>query len=133
MSAGRADRLARVRAVLEQKRQLAEWNQARCRREEAERDALSVELLQTLGDQSLMQGLFLEAKANAIRRNDAELAAARIASEKATVAAREAGATQKRIERAEARARVDEAAAKERASLLDILDDHLAAQAMRRL
>lgn len=131
MSASRADRLARVQAVLDQKRQLAEWNQAQCRRNEAEREALGADLLRTLGEQSLMQGLFLEAKANAIRRNEVELAEARLATQRAAEAAREAGATQKRVERAEQRARTQEASARERAELLDILDDHLAAQAMR--
>jgi hypothetical protein len=125
----RSDRLGRVLAVQQQKRKLAEWKLAELVREEEGLRATEVELLDTLGRQSLMQGLFLDAKVSALRRNDLALRETLERQATARGALTEIRRIEKRIERAnETAARADRSAA-ERVSLLEALDEHLVAQA----
>ena len=125
----RSDRLGRVLAVQQQKRKLAEWKLTELVREEEGLRATEVELLDTLGRQSLMQGLFLDAKVSALRRNDLALRETLERQATARGALTEIRRIEKRIERAnETAARADRSAA-ERVSLLEALDEHLVAQA----
>jgi len=125
----RSDRLGRVLAVQQQKRKLAEWKLTELVREEEGLRATEVELLDTLGRQSLMQGLFLDAKVSALRRNDLALRETLERQATARGALTEIRRIEKRIERAnETAARADRSAA-ERVSLREALDEHLVAQA----
>ncbi|MBB3996384.1 hypothetical protein [Aureimonas pseudogalii] len=125
----RSDRLGRVLAVQQQKRKLAEWKLAEMVREEEALRATEIELLDTLGRQSLMQGLFLDAKVSALRRNDLALRETQERQAAARGALTEIRRIEKRIERAtETAARADRSAA-ERVGLLEALDEHLVAQA----
>lgn len=130
MSGGGADRferVRRVRLVQEKKRQMAEWELAEARKEEERLRLVEVELLETLGAQSLMQGLFLEGKAQALRRTAAEITAAERASAAVRERLDEAARTEKRLERAEREAGVLARAETESRSLAALLDDRLAA------
>ncbi|WP_062212630.1 hypothetical protein [Aureimonas sp. AU12] len=130
MSGGsRADRLARVLAVQEQKRKLEEWRLAEAVREEQRLQENERELLETLGNQSLMHGLFLDAKVSALRRNDEALGKTREHQGVVREALKLAATAEKRLERASAKARAAERNARERSDLLLALDDHLAARA----
>lgn len=130
MSGGsRAERLGRVLAVQVQKRKLEEWRLAEAVREEERLRTNERELLETLGNQSLMQGLFLDAKVSALRRNDRALAETRERQDVVREALKTAATAEKRLERAGARARAEERSARERDDLLLALDDHLAARA----
>ncbi|WP_294644314.1 hypothetical protein [uncultured Aureimonas sp.] len=125
----RAARLARVRDVQEKMRQLEEWRLGELVREETRLLKTERELLETLGSQSLMQGLFLEGKAAALRRNDVVLRETQAKEALAREKVRQAQATEKRIERAAGKAEASERAATERSELLLALEDHLAARA----
>ncbi len=125
----RAARLARVRDVQEKMRQLEEWRLGELVREETRLLETERELLETLGSQSLMQGLFLEGKAAALRRNDVVLRETQAKEALAREKVRQAQATEKRIERAAGKAEASERAATERSELLLALEDHLAARA----
>ncbi|WP_168990422.1 hypothetical protein [Aureimonas flava] len=125
----RAERLTRVRAVQEKMRQLEEWRLGELVREEARLVDNERELLETLGSQSLMHGLFLEGKAAALRRNDLTLRETREREAAARERVRKAQATEKRVERAAGKAEAAERAEAERAELLLALEDHLAARA----
>ncbi|KQQ88232.1 hypothetical protein [Aureimonas sp. Leaf324] len=125
----RAARLARVRDVQEKMRQLEEWRLGELVREETRLLENERELLETLGSQSLMQGLFLEGKAAALRRNDVVLRETQAKEALAREKVRQAQATEKRIERAAEKAEATERAATERSELLLALEDHLAARA----
>jgi hypothetical protein len=130
MSGGsRADRLARVLAVQEQKRKLEEWRLAEAVREEQRLQDNERELLETLGNQSLMHGLFLDAKVSALRRNDEALGKTREHQGVVREALKLAATAEKRLERASAKARAAERNMRERSDLLLALDDHLAAKA----
>ncbi len=130
MSEGRrSDRLARVLAVQERKRQLAEWALSELQREEARLVDTRAELLDTLGAQSLMSGLFLDAKVSALRRNDLALGAVEQRRETAAERVRAESLAEKRVERAAQAARAQDRAADEAAELLATLDDHLVARA----
>ncbi|MBB3935551.1 hypothetical protein [Aureimonas phyllosphaerae] len=125
----RAARLARVRDVQEKMRQLEEWRLGELVREETRLRETERELLETLGSQSLMQGLFLEGKAAALRRNDVVLRETQAREAVAREKVQKAQATEKRLERAADKAEATERAATERSELLLALEDHLAARA----
>lgn len=125
----RAERLARVRDVQEKMRQLEEWRLGELVREETRLLENERELLETLGSQSLMHGLFLEGKAAALRRNDLALRETREREAVAREKVQKAQATEKRIESAADKAGASERAEVERADLLLALEDHLAARA----
>lgn len=130
MSGGkRSDRLARVLAVQERKRQLAEWALADFVREEKQLEDTRAELLDTLGAQSLMQGLFLDAKVSALKRNDMALAAVVKRQSEARERVQAESLAEKRVQRAFDAALVEDRAASEMAELLATLDDHLVARA----
>lgn len=125
----RSDRLARVLAVQERKRQRAEWALAELVREEKALEDTRDELLDTLGAQSLMQGLFLDAKVSALRRNDLALAAVSAKQLDARERVRAENMTEKRVERAAEAALVEDRIAQEAVELLAALEDHLVARA----
>ncbi len=123
----RAERLKRLLDVQARKRRLAEWRLAELVREEAELKATSAEILESLGTQSLLNGLFLEGRASALRRNEAKIVLNvqnREATGKALV---EAQRIEKRMERAVAEADVIALRREERDDLDLALDDYLAA------
>lgn len=123
----RHERVRRVRLVQEKKRQMAEWALARAQEEEERLREVEIELLETLGAQSLMQGLFLEGKAAALRRNDLHLRDAGLAREAARGHLDEAARAEKRLERAEGEAGRLRRAGEEAAALATLLDEHLSA------
>ncbi|KTQ94121.1 MULTISPECIES: hypothetical protein [Aureimonas] len=130
MSEGkRSDRLARVLAVQERKRQQAEWALAELVREQKGLEDTRDELLDTLGAQSLMQGLFLDAKVSALRRNDLALAAVSAKQLDARERVRAENMTEKRVERAAEAALVEDRIAQDAVELLSALEDHLVARA----
>jgi hypothetical protein len=130
MSEGkRSDRLARVLAVQERKRQLAEWALAELVREEKRLVDTRAELLDTLGAQSLMQGLFLDAKVSALRRNDVALAGVVARQTDAKAEVQQASLAEKRVQRAAEAALVEDQLADDTAELLSTLDDYLVARA----
>ncbi|WP_152046112.1 hypothetical protein [Aureimonas psammosilenae] len=123
----RAERLKRLLDVQARKRRLAEWRLAELVREEAELKATSAEILESLGTQSLLNGLFLEGRASALRRNEAKIVLNvqnREATGKALV---EAQRIEKRMERAVAEADLIALRREERDDLDLALDDYLAA------
>ncbi|BDA85913.1 hypothetical protein Sa4125_34550 [Aureimonas sp. SA4125] len=123
----RAGRLERLRSVQTRKRQVEEWRLAEMKREEIALAAHSVEILQSLGDQSLLQGLFLEAKATTLRRNEVKIASNRRVQVEAELSLREAQGVEKRLQRAcdDARGLADQVS--ERANLDLALQDYLTA------
>ncbi|GGD27645.1 hypothetical protein [Aureimonas glaciei] len=123
----RAARLERLQSVQLRKRQVEEWRLAELKREGIALAALSVEILQSLGDQSLLQGLFLEAKATTLRRNEVKIVANRSIQVQAELRLREAQGIEKRLERAceEARGVADQI--DERTELDLALQDYLTA------
>ena len=73
-----------------------------------------------------MNGLFLEAKSNALRRKDMERAANREATEAARGALREASGVEKRLERVSGEAGLAKRRAEERDELAGTLEAFLA-------
>ncbi len=125
----RSDRLARVLAVQERKRQLAEWALSDLVREEKRLEDTRVELLDTLGAQSLMQGLFLDAKVSALKRNEVALAAVLKQKDEARERVQTESLAEKRVERAANAALVEDRATEEAAALALTLDDYLVGRA----
>ncbi|WP_019996936.1 hypothetical protein [Aureimonas ureilytica] len=125
----RSDRLARVLAVQERKRQLAEWALSDLVREEKRLEDTRVELLDTLGAQSLMQGLFLDAKVSALKRNEVALAAVLKQKDEARERVQAESLAEKRVERAANAALVEDRATEEAAALALTLDDYLVGRA----
>lgn len=125
----RGGRLCRLLAVQKQKRKLCEWKLADLEGERQALEAEAREILESLGEQSLLHGLFLEAKAAALRRNDVKLSAVAVRLEDARATLREAQAMEKRVERAADEAVATERAEAEKLSLLLALDDYLSARA----
>jgi len=123
----KATRLQRLLTVQARKRQMEEWRLAELKREGIALAATSVEILQSLGDQCLLQGLFLEAKASSLRRNEVHIAANQVAQIAAVETLREAQGIEKRLERAAEDAGVDAARVGERDALALALDDYLTA------
>ncbi|KAB0679888.1 hypothetical protein [Aureimonas leprariae] len=123
----RAERLKRLLDVQARKRRLAEWQLAELRREAGELAAASAEIIESLGTQSLLNGLFLEGRASALRRNEAKIVRNRDAAAKAGAAFAEAQGIEKRMERAVAEAETVAARREERDALAATLDDYLAA------
>lgn len=123
----RSDRLQRLVAVQMRKRQLDEWRLADLKREAIALAASSADILQSLGDQSLLHGLFLDAKASTLRRNEVLVAGNRAAQVEAEKRLRDAQAIEKRLDRAAEDARETADRAAERASLDLALEDYLTA------
>lgn len=124
----RAERLKRLLDVQVRKRRLAEWKVADCNRADAELAATSAEIIESLGTQSLLNGLFLEGRASALRRNEAKILANRSLLQQAATALVEAQGVEKRMERAVAEAETVALRREEGESLALALDDWLAAK-----
>ena len=123
----RSQRLERLVAVQARKRQVEEWRLAELKRDHIALSASSVEILQSLGDQSLLHGLFLEAKAATLRRNEVHIAANRALQAAAEGRLREVQSVEKRLERASGDAREAANRVGERAELELALEDYLTA------
>ncbi len=124
--ADRADRLRRLLDVQARKRRLAEWALADRRREGAELAAASAAIIESLGTQSLLNGLFLEGRASALRRNEALVVANRAAQTRAAADLAEAQGIEKRMERAVAEAGVAARRRAERDVLEATMDEYFA-------
>lgn len=123
----RAERLQRLLSVQARKRQMEEWRLAELKREATTLAATSVEILQSLGDQSLLQGLFLEAKASTLRRNEVQIAANQTAQLGSIGRLSAAQGIEKRLEHASEEADGVALRAEERTALDLALDDYLTA------
>lgn len=123
----RADRLQRLLSVQARKREMEEWRLADLKREGIALAATSVEILQSLGDQSLLQGLFLEAKATTLRRNEVHISGNQVLQTASASRLREAQGIEKRLEHACDEATGEAARAAERSALELALDDYLTA------
>jgi hypothetical protein len=125
MTLSRAERLERLTRVQKRRREVEEWRLAELRRREADLAGEARDILESLGDQSLLNGLFLEAKASSLRRKEAE----RGETAKAAEAVQGALFTAARVERQLAgvarEARAHEDAANEARELSEIVDAHL--------
>lgn len=122
----RAERLARLLAVQAHKRRLEEWRLAELGREALALAATSADMLKSLGDQSLLHGLFLDAKVSALKRNEVAAAANRATQAATELKLRDAQGIEKRLERASADAGSAGARSAERAGLAAVLDGYLA-------
>lgn len=127
MEGERAERLARLLKVQAHKRRLEEWRLADLQREALALAASSAEILTSLGDQSLLHGLFLDSKVSALKRNEVSAAANRAGQESTGHRLREAQGVEKRIERASSDAGNASARVAERAGLAAVLDEYLTA------
>ena len=125
--AARASRLERLLSVQARKRQVEEWQLAELKRDEIKLTALSAEILESLGDQSLLQGLFLDAKAKTLRRNEVKIATNRSTQVNADLKVRQSQGIEKRLERACADARSEANRAGEQIALDLALQDYLTA------
>lgn len=123
----RAERLARLLVVQAQKRRLEEWRLAELQREALALAASSAAILKSLGDESLLHGLFLDAKASALKRNEVTASANRASQAKTELRLREAQGIEKRLERASSDADGDNARVAERTGLAAVLEDYLTA------
>lgn len=123
----RAERLRRLVDVQERKRQLEEWRLAEIKRDGITLANHSVEIIESLGNESLLQGLFLEAKASALRRNEVLIARNLDAQRLAERKLMEAQGMEKRLEKASGEARSAADRVLERESLSLALDDYLTA------
>ncbi|GGE19753.1 hypothetical protein GCM10011390_43760 [Aureimonas endophytica] len=123
----RANRLHRLLEVQARKRKLTEWRLAELAREGAELQATSAEILESLGTHSLLNGLFLEGRASALRRNEAKIVANRQSREETGRELVEAQRIEKRMARAVDDAETAALRREEREELELALDDYLAA------
>ena len=104
-----------------------EWRLAELQREARDLAVASVEILQSLGDQSLLHGLFLDAKAAALKRNEAKAVVNRVQQGEAEARLRDAYGVEKRLERATGAAVAVEQRVAERDHLDDAIEAHVAA------
>jgi hypothetical protein len=125
----RAERLKRLLDVQARRRRLAEWRLADLRREAAALEATSAEILESLGTQSLLNGLFLEGRASALRRNEARIVANRAGASDAERRLVDIRGMEKRMEKAAGEAEGAALRREERDRLSEALDDYLAARA----
>jgi hypothetical protein len=121
----RAVRLARLVEVQSRKRQMEEWRLGALKREAVQLAETSAEILESLGEQSLLNGLFLEGRASALRRNEGLIVQNRGAQESAEAGLNAARGIEKRLERAAGDAAEVAARIREQEDLLSALDDFL--------
>lgn len=121
----RAARLSRLLEVQGRKRQMQEWKLAALKREAVALHETSAEILASLGEHCLLNGLFLEGRASALRRNEGLIVCNRTAQEGAETELEAARTIEKRVEREAAAANEAAGRAKEQADLLSALDDYL--------
>ena len=72
---GRAARLQRLATVQKKRREIAEWRVSELSRLRHHIETEIAAIIESLGSQSLLSGLFLDQKVLTLRRKDAELAA----------------------------------------------------------
>lgn len=123
----RAARLSRLLEVQARRRQVEEWRLAELQREARDLAGAGVAILQSLGDQSLLHGLFLDAKAAALKRNEAKAVVNRARQGEAEARLRAAHGVEKRLERASGAAKAVEQRLAERDDLDEAIEAHLAA------
>lgn len=121
----RAVRLGRLLDVQGRKRQMEEWRLAALRREAVALAETSAEILASLGEQCVLNGLFLEGRASALRRNEGLIVRNRSAQTDAEAALEAARTIEKRVEREASAAAELAGRVKEQSDLLSALDDHL--------
>ena len=121
----RAVRLGRLLEVQGRKRQMEEWRLAALKREGVALHETSAEILASLGEQCLLNGLFLEGRASALRRNEGLIVRNRTAQEAAEADLDAARSIEKRLEREASAAGEIAARVKEQTDLLAALDDYL--------
>lgn len=125
MRGTRADRLERLQGLQKRLREIEEIKLADL---DARADALAVEavaLLHSLGDHSPLTGLFLQAKADRLRRKEAERAALGLQADAVRKRLAAASASEKRVERIAVEARALQRTGDEARDLADILDAYL--------
>lgn len=125
MSATRADRLERLRGLQKRMREIEEVRLADLVRRAEGLAEEARAILQSLGDQSLLHGLFLDAKAERLRRKEAERTAVLAQIETARERVSEAGRAHKRLERVAEEARGRQDLDDEARALAELLDAHL--------
>jgi hypothetical protein len=125
----RAERLKRLLDVQGRRRKLAEWRLADLHREGEALAATSAEILESLGVHSLLNGLFLEGRASALRRNEAKIVANRAGAAEAERRLVEMRGMEKRMAKAAGEAEGVAQGREERDRLAEALDDYLAARA----
>lgn len=120
--ATRPHRLKRLLRVQKQKRELEEWRLAALGRERSDIDRKEVEIVESLGAESILQGLFLDQKVRSLRRNDVDKVRNGKAQDAATVRLRTARQREKHVERALDDASLAEGNAAARSELEEVLD-----------
>ncbi|WP_102958768.1 hypothetical protein [Mangrovicella endophytica] len=121
----RSKRLKRLLKVQQQKRTLQEWRLATLQRERSDLDQQEVEIVESLGEQSILQGLFLDTKVRALRRNTQDKtrnAEAQHTTSKRLEAERR---REKQVERAKAEAVREDAGVSAQKDLASALDTFL--------
>lgn len=126
--AERAARLGRLLKVQGRKRQMEEWRLAALKRDAIALHETSAEILASLGEHCLLNGLFLEGRASALRRNEGLIVRNRTAQDSAETELDAARTIEKRVEREALAAAAIAARVKEQSDLLSALDDHLASR-----
>lgn len=121
----RAARLGRLLEVQGRKRQMGEWRLAALQREAVALHETSADILASLGEQCVLNGLFLEGRASALRRNEGLIVRNRTEQESAEAELNAARTIEKRLEREASAAGELAARAKEQSDLLSALDDYL--------
>lgn len=124
----RAVRLRRLLDVQGRKRQMEEWRLAALQREAIALHETSAEILASLGEQCVLNGLFLEGRASALRRNEGLIVRNRSAQDISEADLNAARAIEKRLEREAAAAGEVAARVEEQSDLLTALDDYLVAR-----
>ncbi|KQT82454.1 hypothetical protein [Aurantimonas sp. Leaf443] len=129
MSDTRADRLERLLLVQTRKRQLDEHRLGEARREAEALAAVTVDLLRSLGEDSILNGYFLEGKAKALKRNEVKIAdQAKVLAEAESVLAQSRG-LEKRLERTAKEQRREADRQAEGVALLATIDEFTSALA----
>lgn len=81
--ADRAARLERLASVQKKRREIAEWRVSELSRVRVALEAEIAAIIESLGSQSLLNGLFLDQKVLSLRRKDGELGANALALKEA--------------------------------------------------
>ncbi|MCQ8780941.1 hypothetical protein [Mangrovibrevibacter kandeliae] len=121
----RLGRLERLLKVQQQKRALQEWRLAHLRQEGAELQTREEAIIASLGDQSGLQGLFLDAKVKSLKRNDVEKQRNRVAQTDASNRLDAERRKEKQVERARHDAARSQDAHGSRVSLESALESYL--------
>lgn len=128
MRGTRADRLERLQGLQKRLREIEEIKLADLTTKADALAAEAVALLESLGDHSPLTGLFLQAKADRLRRKEAERAAVLLQAQGVRKRLTQASASEKRLERVAVEARGRQRADDEARSLSEILDAYLSSR-----